>query len=185
MSSILSHVSAIALQAQQLREELMRDEPRFALLQELERIQARFQKGAGGEPEVTVAVASRPYAAPAVRKSRADPNSLRQRVIAAVEEFLAGKTTPTPVADIYNHVVGLGLEIGGRDPRSNLSATLWKAGPFQAQGRAGWMLRSSQNNEAADTNQQGGTSTASVEPRLISEETHPVTPVNPVRGGGG
>lgn len=184
MSSILSHVSAIALQAQHLREELMRDEPRFALLQELERIQARFQKGASGESEVTVAAASRPYAAPAVRKSRADPNSLRQRVIAAVEEFLAGKTTPTPVADIYDHVVGLGLKIGGRDPRSNLSATLWKAGPFKAQGRAGWVLRASQNNEAADSQLPTG-SAASVEPRLISEETHPVTPVNPVRGGGG
>lgn len=185
MSSILDHVSAIALQARQLREELMRDEPRFALLQELERIEARFQTGGSKEPAGPMVAARSPSASPVLRKPRADPNSLRQRVIAAVTEFLSDKTTPVPVGEIYDHVVGLGLQIGGSDPRSNLSATLWKAGRFKAQGRAGWTLRPSQNTEAADVYPVAGSSAASIEPRLISEGTHTSqAPVEPGPGGG-
>lgn len=58
------------------------------------------------------------------------------------EKFLYGRGHPTPTREIYNYLVSEGVEIGGKQPTSNLSAILSKNSVFKSIGRQGWMLSS-------------------------------------------
>ncbi|SFC76382.1 hypothetical protein SAMN05428997_11155 [Bosea sp. CRIB-10] len=68
-------------------------------------------------------------------------NPERARALDAARLFLANRIAePTPTAAIYDHIVSLGIEIGGSDARNNLSAMLSNSPIFQSHGRTGWTL---------------------------------------------
>ena len=41
-------------------------------------------------------------------------------------------------AEVYEHLIQLGITIGGQSPQGNLSAMLYKDGRLTSHGRAGW-----------------------------------------------
>lgn len=69
----------------------------------------------------------------------------RQRVLEDAENILRGRTEPTKTADLYDDLVAAGHEIGGDDPKNNLSAMLSKSPLFRSHKRAGWTLVESQS----------------------------------------
>jgi hypothetical protein len=120
---------------------------RYMRLQELERVKRLY-----------VADTSSPRVAPApipvlsadistirtalnehIRRAR-QRSPERQRVLNAVWELLIGKKEPIPTSFIYDHLIGEGIEVGGNDPKNNLSAMLSNSDQFQSHGRSGWTL---------------------------------------------
>ena len=75
---------------------------------------------------------------------------LRQKVLEDAESILRGRTEPTKTADLYDSLVAAGHEIGGDDPKSNLSAMLSKSPLFRSHKRAGWTLVESQSTAPDD-----------------------------------
>lgn len=74
----------------------------------------------------------------------------RQRVLEDAENILRGRTEPTKTADLYDDLVAAGHEIGGDDPKNNLSAMLSKSPLFRSHKRAGWTLVESQSTAPDD-----------------------------------
>jgi hypothetical protein len=64
----------------------------------------------------------------------------RARALEAARLLLANRSGPTPTGVIYDHVTSLGIEIGGKDPRNNLSAMLSNSPMFKSNRRSGWSL---------------------------------------------
>lgn len=81
----------------------------------------------------------------------------REQATKFAREFIEGRPEPTRMDDIYNYVVSKGVQIGGQDPKSNLSAMLSKTDGFIAHGRIGWTFQpEAKKNEApADRHPQG------------------------------
>jgi hypothetical protein len=81
----------------------------------------------------------------------------REQATKYAREFIEGRTDPTRMDEIFNYVAGKGVQIGGQDPKSNLSAMLSKTDGFVAHGRSGWTYQpSAEKNEApADRHPQG------------------------------
>jgi hypothetical protein len=78
----------------------------------------------------------------AARRSSPD----RAKALDAARMFLTNRVgEPTPTGIIYDHIVSLGIEIGGNEPRNNLSAMLSNSPIFQSHGRAGWTLTDEAN----------------------------------------
>jgi hypothetical protein len=63
----------------------------------------------------------------------------RKSAEAIAREVLRGRTTPTPTRELHQVLVERGIEIGGKNPISNLSAILSKNVDFIAVGRSGWL----------------------------------------------
>lgn len=74
----------------------------------------------------------------------------RQKVLEDAENILRGRTEPTKTADLYDDLVAAGHEIGGDDPKNNLSAMLSKSPLFRSHKRAGWTLVESQSSAPDD-----------------------------------
>lgn len=74
----------------------------------------------------------------------------RQRVLEDAENILRGRTEPTKTADLYDDLLAAGHEIGGDDPKNNLSAMLSKSPLFRSHKRAGWTLVESQSTAPDD-----------------------------------
>lgn len=142
-------IEAMDEEIRSLRQALEAD-IRFRRLQELQRIRASVYATEGGIPASGLSpvpaidgVPPHMRGAPPTRK----PSAERQRAIDAAHAFLRGKIEPTPIKVVYNHLVGLGITIGGKDPSSNLSAMLSQDGRFLANGRSGWTLREEAEEE--------------------------------------
>lgn len=54
--------------------------------------------------------------------------------------FIANHNTWTRLSELHDHLLHSGVAIGGRNPKSNLSAHLSNAGIFQVQRARGWRL---------------------------------------------
>lgn len=89
-------------------------------------------------------------AIPIVDGQRRQQAITRQRVLEDAENILRGRTEPTKTADLYDDLVAAGHEIGGDDPKNNLSAMLSKSPLFRSHKRAGWTLVESQSNAPDD-----------------------------------
>ena len=95
----------------------------------------------------------------------------------ALIEMLGG---PVATNDILAVLERSGIAVRGDNPRNALSALLSNSPMFVANGRLGWTL--AENTEAADASSpEKDASTASNEPRLISEGTQQ----SELRPGGG
>jgi hypothetical protein len=64
----------------------------------------------------------------------------RERAIQETKKLLFGKTSPTRLAAISDHLEQLEIRLGGNDQLNNLSALLSTCGQFLAHGRSGWTL---------------------------------------------
>lgn len=150
----MSFIAALKTEIANLEAELERSLP-YIRLQEVRRTLALYESdeppaakrpslGAtlamlAGKSEASLAASERivsPFTA-----RRGSPE--RAKALEAARLFLANRTgEPTPTAAIYDHIVGLGIEIGGSDPRNNLSAMLSNSDIFLSHGRSGWTLTS-------------------------------------------
>lgn len=74
----------------------------------------------------------------------------RQRVLEDAENILRGRADPTKTSDLYDDLIAAGHEIGGDDPKNNLSAMLSKSPLFRSHKRAGWTLVESQSTAPDD-----------------------------------
>lgn len=86
----------------------------------------------------------------------------RAKALEAARLFLVNRTgEPTTTAAIFEHVAGLGIEIGGKDPQNNLSAMLSNSPIFQSHGRSGWTLASPTQTILVDDDDEERSSTPS------------------------
>lgn len=110
----------------------------------------------------------------------ADPNPEPQRSASprprrgkndALKEFLethfrSTANTPVALGDLYEVAVGSGFEIGGKDPKSTLSALLSNDDRFTNEGRIGWRLVDYPPGET------GGQSVGGVAERSIAADSN-------------
>lgn len=90
----------------------------------------------------------------------------REQATRYAREFIEGRMEPTRMDDIYNHIVSKGVQIGGQDPKSNLSAMLSKTDGFVAHGRIGWTYQ-----PEAKTNEAPADAEAPVNPSPTEDQT--------------
>lgn len=120
----------------------LRQDDRYVRLQALRQVLPHYER--------TVSPMVPPVAQAAHQTEASEPRSepkppLRQpseaRVLAErySEEYIAGRTYPTPTRELYEMLRAKGVEIGGKQPTSNLSAILSKSGKVVSMGRAGWV----------------------------------------------
>lgn len=176
-------------------EKSLEADPRYIKLRELQRVASLYTPGtqtfdnlkyivgtlfpqqAGRATAVAAGIGSRHAAfagggevAPIADGQRRMQALTRQRVLEDAENILRGRTEPTKTADLYDNLVAAGHEIGGDDPKNNLSAMLSKSPLFRSHKRAGWTLVESQstapdddtdetNDQQQDAPQESGEST--------------------------
>jgi hypothetical protein len=64
----------------------------------------------------------------------------REGALRETRSLLAGKTEPTRISDIDEHLERKGIRLNGNDPLNNLSALLSTSGYFTSHGKQGWTL---------------------------------------------
>lgn len=144
-------------------EKSLEADPRFVKLRELQRVTALYTPAAQAMDAFKTIVGSIASAS----SGRTTPRSygggevvmdgqrrvsgmIRQKVLEDAENILRGRTEPTKTADLYDSLIVLGHEIGGDDPKNNLSAMLSKSQLFRSHKRAGWTLVESQSTAPDD-----------------------------------
>lgn len=162
-------------------ETALRNDPRWAKLEDAKRLLARYDPRAPVSSEHTIAP-------PAPRKTkgvtgRSSPRSPeRQAILDAASEFIVGATAPVPTSDIFAFVSAR-MTIPGTVPKNNLSAMLSNSPRFISHGRAGWTL-APETTEASDDLLTRATSEASISSPALPAGEPGVRPVDPVPGGG-
>ncbi len=152
-------------------EKSLEADPRFIKLRELQRVAGLYTPGAQIADAFKMAVGSltggiRVVGTGGVSHARAFANGgeavpiadsqrrmqalTRQRVLEDAENILRGRTEPTKTTDLYDDLIAAGHEIGGDDPKNNLSAMLSKSPLFRSHKRAGWTLVESQSTAPDD-----------------------------------
>jgi hypothetical protein len=154
-------------------EKSLEADPRFIKLRELQRVASLYTPGAQAFDNIkqivgtfftpathaaaVAGIGSKPptfagggEAVPIVDGQRRLQAINRQRVLEDAENILRGRTDPTKTADLYDDLVAAGHEIGGDDPKNNLSAMLSKSPLFRSHKRAGWTLVESQSTAPDD-----------------------------------
>jgi hypothetical protein len=61
--------------------------------------------------------------------------------LSLARKLLNGRGDPTKTSEIFSFLSQMGIEIGGTDPKSNLSAMLSTHPDFVSHGRTGWTLK--------------------------------------------
>lgn len=77
-------------------------------------------------------------AAPTTKPARPQ-SEMRQRALNLSVEYVAGRIDPTPTRELHDMLMSKGVEVGGKEPISNLSAILSRSGKLRPMGRAGWL----------------------------------------------
>lgn len=138
-------------------EKSLEADPRFIKLRELQRVASLYTPAAQAmdafKPIVGSIASAAPQragagarfygggeAVPVVDGQRRVSALVRQKVLEDAANILRGRTEPTKTADLFDDLVTLGHEIGGDDPKNNLSAMLSKSPLFRPHKRAGWTL---------------------------------------------
>lgn len=133
-------------------EEAIRADPRQHKLKALKELRSLYT-GTSTSEDVSAAAAPKTSLFDAYAKRarrRADPE--RVRLLEEVESLLKVLgPEPTKTADLYEMISASGHNIGGADPRNNLSAILFNSGRFMSHGRKGWTVRP----EGADGEEEG------------------------------
>ncbi|MCJ2114803.1 hypothetical protein MKK64_26945 [Methylobacterium sp. E-025] len=78
----------------------------------------------------------------------------KSQALDATVMLLRNRNGPVPTREILDHLLDLGIEIGGASPLNNLSATLSNSDRFKSMGRLGWLLNeveASAHSGAKDT----------------------------------
>ncbi len=81
-------------------------------------------------------------------------------------EIIRKHGRPVPTQSLLQELTGMGIEVGGKDPSSTLSARLSRAPSLEFQRGLGWALKSAaaQEDEAADPDLEKKVSAASDNP---------------------
>lgn len=143
LTSLRAEISA-------LEADLHRD-PRYLKLRSLQDVLRLYEDGRPSDVEPEKADSnSRGSQEPpqGIREGQGrQPSEARVKAVALSADFIRGRTSPTPTREIYGMLVAQGVEIGGKEPVSNLSAILSKSEGFKSTGRLGWLLESDQSEE--------------------------------------
>ena len=140
-------ISAIDLEIAQLEDDLRAD-PRQKKLRALKDVRALYL-GPRTDTDSSQAAAPKP---PSQRggESRRKPDPARQKILDDVETYLTA-LGPGPVkTSALFDILSIDHAIGGKEPKSNLSAMIYNSGRFVSHGRAGWT-----NKPAADPETNG------------------------------
>lgn len=149
MSSFLTSIQNEILE---LEDEVARD-PRIMKLQRLRELLALYESG-DVSPLRGDAVGSSVMTGYATRKSPVrQPSETRLLAEKFSAEYVAGRTVPTPTRELYDMLISRGVEVGGKQPISNLSAILSKSDKFRPVGRAGWLPVNGGSGDAAAYNE--------------------------------
>ncbi|WP_279356308.1 hypothetical protein [Methylobacterium indicum] len=128
----------------------LRDDPRFRKLRALRAALALYQPdsasvqgGHGPNNQFDAHLHSRGatatvYLGETKRKPGRQRDPERQRALDEAVSFVRNYDGMPTTADVYDHLVSLGIKIGGQSPAGNLSAMLYKDGRLTSHGRAGW-----------------------------------------------
>lgn len=65
----------------------------------------------------------------------------RSQAVDAIVMHLKNRSGPVPTKDLLEHIVSLGIDVGGSNPLNNLSAILSNSNLFASNGRVGWTLK--------------------------------------------
>lgn len=141
LTSLRAEISA-------LEADLHRD-PRYLKLRSLQDVLRLYEGGAvfDVEPEKIESDEGPPTVSsqgPKEGQGR-QPSETRVRAVALSADFIRGRMSPTPTRELYSMLVEHGVEIGGKEPVSNLSAILSKSERFKSIGRSGWLLERDQS----------------------------------------
>jgi len=144
-------------------------DPRVLKLAELRRVRSLYVHG----PVKTLSQSEvKPGGLISLAMRTSEP-STHQRILAETASLLGlWGEIPTPLGEIYDHLVKRGINIGGKTPKNTLSAVLSNSDLFEAHGRSGWTLARSKEKEATDDLLSRAPSVAPVEPPLATEGTH-------------
>ncbi|MEL7273228.1 MAG: hypothetical protein AAGK33_07295 [Pseudomonadota bacterium] len=74
------------------------------------------------------------------KKSAGRTQSVETAKILAATKKMLTSDTPLPTREIYDRLSELEIEVGGKEPVSNLSALLSNSDEFRSNGRAGWTI---------------------------------------------
>lgn len=140
--------------------------PAYCKLRELRRVRAIYS-------------AEAPRSAPAQVRPMA--SGAGGAIVAAVREFIADRTEPTPTREILEMLARKGIAVGGANPQNVVSSSLSKAPDIQANGRKGWTLKT---EKADDVFPEGDTSSALFENRSSQPVEPPAQGREAVPGGG-
>jgi hypothetical protein len=147
MANFLDHLTAEILAL----ERSLDADPRYIKLRELCRVRALYMDDSSRAAD-TDSLGMKPT------PSQHSPSPSRkmlpetERVIIEAEGLLAGRSSPTPLRDIFHQVVEVrGCHIGGKDPVNGLSSILSRAGKFKAHGRSGWTMATDEPDPQTET----------------------------------
>jgi hypothetical protein len=135
MASFIDHLAAEILALEQALEA----DPRYIKLRELRRVQDLYE----ADSHSVLTTDSAPTPVPGLRRRMAtrEMSPETKLVIEEAERFLAGRTEPVPLQNLYHELVEVrGCRIGGENPVNGLSSILSRSKQFVPHGRAGWTL---------------------------------------------
>jgi hypothetical protein len=82
-------------------------------------------------------------------RTRARTSPARMAALRIARECLANSLEPIPTSKLYEAIRSSGVELGGENPKNNLSAMLYHDKGFKSHGRAGWTLSPTEATEAS------------------------------------
>jgi hypothetical protein len=125
----------------QALERSLEHDPRFIKLRELQRVRALYEASEGAASADSPSLKDVEERRPHKRSPGREMTPATKLVVDAAREYLAGRTQPVPLRELYREIAERqSIPIGGNDPVNNLSAMLYRYG-FEAVGKAGWRLR--------------------------------------------
>ncbi|MGO9133543.1 MAG: hypothetical protein ACLP8A_05775 [Methylovirgula sp.] len=126
-------------------ESALETDPRFLKLRELRRLQQIYTSDTTRVlPKMSPFVPALPSSSTPGRKT----SPARRQAIEKAVEFLDLQGGPAKTTEILDYLKAVGVEIGGADPRNNLSALLYHSDMFESHGRAGWVLKRNETDSA-------------------------------------
>ena len=136
--------TALDAEIARIEAELQQD-PRAVKLRELTRLRALYASAQPQHPFAARTAAPPTVVPEGLDRKRRETSPSRAAAIEASRSFLKGRKEPTKTAEIFEHLELNEIQIGGTEPKSNLSALLYHSPYFRSHGRAGWTLK---ENEA-------------------------------------
>jgi hypothetical protein len=128
----MAFVSALKAEIAQLEAALAAD-PIWVKLQELQRVLRLYEDRETAQVPTPVSLDQ--------ERKRRTTSPVRQAALEKVRLLLNLVDTPVPTATLYTALKEQGIELGGENPKNNLSALLHHSDDFVSHGRAGWTLR--------------------------------------------
>lgn len=123
--------------------------PEVKQLRELKRVRALYDTLGAINNNLSEMVAQSsgrtPIADYLIKTGGRKPSPERVRAMEFVRKLVTRSNVPIRTADILTELQKEGIEIGGADEISNLSAMISASGQFKAHGRSGWTLKTAED----------------------------------------